>query len=194
MAPFAGDQLPAADDRALDDDAAADAGAQGGAEDHARVLSRAVDRLREGEAPRIVRETDFPFKNLLQVGLERVPVVGRVVGVRDDAGVRGDEPGHADADPAGLAGLGLGAADRIGEHLERGRIGAARRGNAMAEKLAALRVERRERDLRAADVNAQPHSPRVLRRARRAPPRAPRAASARRSRPRPPSPSARRGG
>jgi hypothetical protein len=60
MTPLAGDAIDPFERSTVDHEAAADSRAEYDAEDRARVLRRAIDRLGDGEAVRIVRQLDGP--------------------------------------------------------------------------------------------------------------------------------------
>ena len=90
-------------DAAVHDDAAAAAGAEDDAEDHAEPGAGAVGRLAEGEAVGVVLDPDLAFERLAHVVVEAMAVQGDGVGVLDQAGGGADDTGDADADGAGDA-------------------------------------------------------------------------------------------
>src|SRR4029077_13673113 len=67
MAPFSANAVMAVQHRSTHHDAAAHAGAQDGAEQHAASRAGAIDRLGQREAVGIVREAHFPLETLLDI-------------------------------------------------------------------------------------------------------------------------------
>src|SRR5436305_15310157 len=107
VAPFGSNAVAPVERAAIDHDAAADAGAENRAEHDARAARRAVDRLGEREAVGVVREAYLAPQASFEVALERLAVVGRVVRVADDAGLRRNHARHADTDRASRFGFAL---------------------------------------------------------------------------------------
>src|SRR5262249_40071137 len=88
VAPLAGDRVRPGEDPAVDDDAAAGPGTQDHAEDDAGSRARAIARLGEGEAVRVVREPQGTMEQALQILAQRAAVQPDAVGVLDHAGGR----------------------------------------------------------------------------------------------------------
>ena len=156
MAPFAGDAVAPGHHPAADRDAGAASRADDDAEHQVEALARAIRRLRKGEAIGVVGQADRPSENPLEVGLQRLAVEVRGVGVADQpVGGRG-RTGDAGAD-AGVPGsrLTLGLGDQLANGLQAGLV-AARRWNPHTGLEAALGVERRRLDLGSAEVHADP--------------------------------------
>src|SRR5262249_13343439 len=74
VAPFAGDVLRPGPQPAVDDDAAADAGAENDREDELATTPRAVTGLRQREAVRVVLEHDAKPEPRGEVRVETAPV------------------------------------------------------------------------------------------------------------------------
>src|SRR5262249_36322289 len=98
MAPLAGDVLRPGPDRAADDDAAADAGAEDHAEDELVAAAGAGDRFGEGEAVRVVLHRDAKAEPRFEVGEERLAVQALRIRVLERP-ARRERPRRADADP-----------------------------------------------------------------------------------------------
>ena len=98
VAPFAGDGVGAGQQLAVDDDAAADAGAEDHAEHHPGADARAVDGFGQGKAVGIVGDAHLARQQLLQVLPERPADQTGRVGVLDQAAHARFRTGDADAD------------------------------------------------------------------------------------------------
>ena len=83
--PFARERVVALEHLARDDDAAARAGAEDGAEHDRRVLPRAVDRFGQREAVRVVGETHLVSELLFEIVLQAPAIERRVVCVEHAA-------------------------------------------------------------------------------------------------------------
>ncbi len=98
MAPFAGEAAGPRDDPAVNDEAAAHACAQNGAEDDAMAASRTFDRLGQREAIGIVGDEHRPAEPVSEFRGEAPPVDTGNVGAFDDAGAGIDDTGDGDGD------------------------------------------------------------------------------------------------
>src|SRR5262249_43033490 len=115
VAPLAGDGVRARERAAVHDHPAAHARPEDDAEHDVSAGSGAVGRLRKGEAVGVVRETDLPLEQPLEIGLERLFVEDAGVRVPEDAGFRQNGAWRADAYGAGLADLRLRGEHGVGE-------------------------------------------------------------------------------
>jgi hypothetical protein len=137
-------------------DPAAHTGAEYDAEDDLRPLSRPVDRLAQGEAVGVVGHPDRASEPRLDVCLERTAVEPDRVGVLDQTGGAGDDPGDADAHRAGPAGLPLQLGDQAGDGVE-GAVVVAGGGKPAAGSDDVLGGESDGFDLGPAEVDADLH-------------------------------------
>src|ERR671925_1748991 len=134
MTPFAADAVEAIQHFAVNDDPAAYAGAEDGAEHHRGALCRTVARFGERKAVRVVREADFAPEFRLKIVLQAPTVERRVVRVHHAAAPRGDRSGHADTDRATSAAFLFGLRDERREFIERDVVARARRGRTAAHE------------------------------------------------------------
>ena len=104
MPPFAGDQIGARQDMTVHDDPTPDSRAQDDAEHDVGARGRAVGRLRDGEAVRVVHEPHGTVEPRFQIASQRPAVEPDGVGVLHEPGLRHERPRNADAHRAGLAG------------------------------------------------------------------------------------------
>src|SRR5207237_10145253 len=117
------------------------------AEPRARAFARAVDRLRQREAVRVVRDAYRPLERALEIFLERPADEPGGVRVLDAPGDERERARNTDANGAGPC-----VARERRHGGERRLVVTARCWHALAESLAAMRESNRL-DLRAAEVH-----------------------------------------
>src|SRR5690606_23085133 len=110
------------------------------------------------EAVGVVVDARLAAQRALQVGGKRPAVEPGGIGVSHEAGVRRQRTRDADADRAAASDRTLGLVDETGDRGARARVVAARCRHAPAQSLAARVVEREHFDLRAAEIDADPHA------------------------------------
>ncbi len=115
VAPLAGYPTPAVQQLAVDDDAAAGAGADDHAEYATPAGAGAVHGLAERKAVGVVRRAHLAFEQRGQVALQRVAVEHRRIRVAHLAGHRTDRARNADADAHGRGQPGLREAHEIAD-------------------------------------------------------------------------------
>src|SRR5690606_3827570 len=156
VSPLSGNRIRTGKRTTVDDDAAADTGTEDDAEDHARTSGRAIRRFRNREAVRVVGQTHRTPQHPLEVGTQPAAIEPGRVRVLHKAGCRRLDAGNADADSGGARmHLAFGAGDEICYRRKGRVVVAARRVHAGAHLLAPRFVERRNLDLRAAEVDAE---------------------------------------
>jgi hypothetical protein len=153
VAPLAGNPVGADDEAPVDDDAAADPGAEDDAEHAAVAGGRAVGRLRQGEAVGVVGESRLAAERCGDVAGERPADQPGRIGVLDEA-VFGDRAGNADADRSADPGLAFDRRDQPGDRRDRAGIIARRGRHAAAPAQPAAAVDQGRFDLAAAEVDA----------------------------------------
>ena len=158
VAPLAGDGVGPDQHAAVDHDAAAGAGADDHAEHHAGAGRRAVGRLRQREAVGVVgdphrsrrarcadrRRRARPISHV-ELAFLTSPVAGEIV------------PGMPMPTDASRAALALDRLHETGDRRHRGRVVAARCRNPLPGQFASIVGNRNPLDLRAAQVDANPH-------------------------------------
>ena len=153
--PLAGDRVRAGEDPAVHDDSAARAGPDDDAEDARGSGGRAVARLGEGEAVRVVGEADVAAEEAGEVGAERAAEEPGGVRVLHEAGCGGDRPGHSDADRPARAERRLDLGDEAGDRRE-GPVVVGRGRAPQTKELAAALAQGQRLGLRPAEVDADP--------------------------------------
>ena len=118
MAPFAADQVRADMNALPDRDPSADPGAKDHAEHAVGSGPRAVGRLGEHEAVRVVHQTHRPLESLLERAPQRSSDQPRGVGVLHDPRALGDHARDANADGASLAHRALDERHQFANRLE----------------------------------------------------------------------------
>ncbi len=158
VAPLAGDRVRPGQHLAVHHHAAARARPHDHAEDDARSRRRAVGRLGEREAVRVVREAHRPSEKAGEVAVEGLADQPGGVRVLDEAGGGREGARHPDADAAPTAGLRFEVADEAGHRLERRRVVVAGGRHPAPGELRPVVAERHALDLRAAEVEPDPHA------------------------------------
>ena len=158
MAPLAGDGVDALDELAVDDDAAADAGAEDGAEHHRRALAGAVDGFRERETVGVVGDAHRATEGGGQVAAQVAAVQPGGVALGDPPRRAVDRTGDADPHPIDApAGLRFELVEQPADRAQPALVVKARRRDAGAGPLDARLVENHPLDLGAAVVETKPH-------------------------------------
>ncbi len=121
VAPFAGDRVGADQQAAADDDAAADPGAENRAEYGVEPGRRAVDRLGQGKAVRVVREANLALQCGLDIAGQLAADQPRRVGVLDLAGRGDDRSWNTDPDRGAGCDLVFERRDETGDRRRRWR-------------------------------------------------------------------------
>ena len=88
MAPLASDRIWAGDERAVDDNTAADAGSKNRGEDDPCARARAVGGLRQPEAIGVVSDPDRPAERSCEIVAKRAADQNGAVGILYEAGER----------------------------------------------------------------------------------------------------------
>jgi hypothetical protein len=161
VAPLARDAVTAGDHGALDDHAGAGARADDHAEHDARAGRSAVDSLREREAVRVVGQSDGPTERLGEQTVERQTVEADCVRAAEQAGLRGEGARRTDAHAAALARACLELPDQPGDRRDDGARVAPWRLDPQPRVLLAGLAEHDALDLRASEVDADPHHPKI---------------------------------
>src|SRR5690606_19956710 len=155
--PLPGDAVRPREHLAVDDHTAAAPGAYDHAEDDRGARGRAVDRFRQRETVRVVGHADRAIERLLEVLLERFAVQPRGVRVLDES----RQGRHGSGYPAAHRGAPTGATFERLDHAphrgDRAGVVVPGRRHPDASDFAAGVIERDPFDLRAADVDPDPH-------------------------------------
>jgi hypothetical protein len=115
---------------------------------------RAVDRLGDREAVRVVLHADLAPERACEVLVQRPAVEPGRVRVLHPTRERGDRARDAHADAAALGELAFGVAHERDDRRDRARVVVARRRHPAAQARRAAPVEGRDLDLRATQVDA----------------------------------------
>ena len=165
MPPFPAKPVRALDQRASDGKPATHARSDDHAEHDMRALRRAVDRLRQHHAIGIVGDPHRPAERHAKIVSEPAPVQEFRIGIAHQAGARIGCARHAHADRSGLGDRALDLRDQRDDSVDRAVV-AAGVGHALPRDDRSARIERRRLDLGAADVEADLHHRRIVRRDR----------------------------
>jgi hypothetical protein len=143
------------DQPSLEDQAAADSGAEDHAEDAARPASGTVDRLGQREAIGIVGEADVAPQRRADITVERMADQFRRVRVLDQSGGGRDRPRDADPDAAARAQRRFGLRDEFRDRRDDRAIRTARSRSPSAQQLAPLPVQGEDLDLGPTEIYSE---------------------------------------
>jgi hypothetical protein len=157
--PFAGDRVRPGEDPAVDDDAAADSGAEDDAEDHPCALRRAINRFAERKAICVIGQPHGPAERRGQVAVERPPDQARGIGVLHEAGGRRQHARYAQADAVSAPERRFGIFDQGFDGGDDADVVPRGRRQPTAAENRAVHAQRRRLDLGAPDINPKTHHP-----------------------------------
>ncbi len=155
--PLAGDGIGAGEHLAVDDDAAADAGAEDHAEHRLRAGAGTIDGFRQRETVGIVGEAHVASQRRFEVALERLADQAGRVGVLDQARDARFGTRYADAHRSASADSFFSRSDQFDHRSQCRGVVTLRRRHALAQQDVAIVAEDDDLDLAAAEVDADAH-------------------------------------
>ena len=158
MPPFPRHGVGADDDPAIDGETTANAGTKNDREDRRTPGCSAVRGLRQREAIRVVGQPHFPRERRGKVPAERTANEPRRVRVLHQTRSRRDCARHPDADRR-WSHLCLRIGDERANRLHCAFVASPRRWHTTTQDLPTAAIDGDDLELRAADVDSNPHAP-----------------------------------